>query len=62
MSQPTLPEATDLAARCAAIGHPGSTYHPWLHRTWCACGAVIRDGYHSGHHITCCGGPLDPRA
>lgn len=30
--------------RCGTYGHPGVTYHPWLDRTWCQCGAVARDG------------------
>lgn len=61
IEQPTLlPETSDLATRCAAIGHPGATYNPWMDQTWCACGAVIRPGDHH-QHVTCCGGPLDPR-
>ena len=63
MTTPLIPEDTRQAertARCATISHPGSTYNPWLDKTWCACGAVIRDGNHA-QHITCCGGPLDWR-
>ena len=30
--------------RCADHGHPGNTYNPWLDKTWCCCGEVIRDG------------------
>ena len=29
---------------CPNEGHPGVTYHPQQNRTWCLCGAVIRDG------------------
>ena len=63
MSTPTLPiiDATaDRATACAQLGHPGATYNPLLDKTWCACGQVIRDGDHF-EHVTCCGGPLDPR-
>lgn len=29
---------------CPDYGHPGQTYHPQQHRTWCRCGDVIYDG------------------
>lgn len=29
---------------CADHDHPGNLYHPQQDRTWCLCGAVIRDG------------------
>lgn len=56
-----MAEATDrpgLTDACAALGHPGATYNPWLNKTWCACGDVVRVDGHGGH-VTCCGGPLD---
>ena len=45
---------------CADHGHPGVTYHPQMHRTWCLCGQVVRDGNHHTH-AACCGGPLEER-
>ena len=48
-------------AKCAELGHPGATFNPWLNKTWCMCGTVVRDGNHH-QHVTCCGGPLDRRA
>ena len=48
------------ARRCAELGHPGATYSPWSNRTWCLCGAESVPGDHADH-VTCCGGPLDPR-
>jgi len=29
---------------CESEGHPGVTFNPWLGRTWCNCGAVVKDG------------------
>lgn len=43
---------------CAEYGHPGCTYHPQMDKTWCLCGAIIRDGNHHTH-AACCGGPLE---
>jgi hypothetical protein len=30
--------------RCESAGHPGWTFNPWHNRTWCLCGAVVRNG------------------
>lgn len=43
---------------CAEHGHPGCTYNPWQDKTWCLCGAVVRDG-DQATHADCCGGPLE---
>lgn len=58
---PIIDAAAERAQTCAQLGHPGATYNPLMDKTWCACGAVIRDGDHF-EHVTCCGGPLDRRA
>lgn len=48
---------------CPTLDHPGVTYNPWLGKTWCLCGAVIRDGNHVAEpHVACCGGPLSGEA
>lgn len=48
--------------RCAQHKHPGVTYNPWLHKTWCLCGDVIQDGNcFDPRHMACCGGPLTER-
>lgn len=49
---------------CADYDHPGVTYNPWVDKTWCLCGEVIRDGdaITRGdwpHKADCCGGPLE---
>ena len=53
-SVPTWRTRPDL---CAEHGHPGVTYNPWMGKTWCLCGDVVRDGNHHTH-ADCCGGPL----
>lgn len=45
---------------CAEHDHPGVTYHPWLDKTWCLCGEIVRAGNHH-MHAACCGGPLEER-
>jgi hypothetical protein len=63
VTEPMIPAdalAAERAALCAQLGHPGACYNEALDKTWCACGAVIRDGDHF-EHVTCCGGPLDRR-
>lgn len=44
---------------CAEHGHPGCTYNSWLHKTWCLCGEVVRDGDTAVQCVSCCGGPLE---
>lgn len=53
--------ASENPERCAAAGHPGMTFNPFLDATWCLCGAVIRKGRPDtvDQHLACCGGPLD---
>lgn len=34
----------ELRYRCVELRHEGHTYNPWVDRTWCRCGRVIRDG------------------
>ena len=47
---------------CAEHDHPGVTYNPWLDKTWCLCGQIIRDGNQVAiPHAACCGGPLEER-
>lgn len=43
---------------CAGLDHPPVTYNPWLDKTWCLCGQVVRDGDCHVHGIACCNGPL----
>ena len=50
-----------VSVRCASLGHPGATYNPWLDRTWCLCGEVVRSGDHF-EHVACCAGPLSRRS
>jgi hypothetical protein len=42
-------------SRCADLGHPGACFNPWERKTWCQCGAVVRDGNHHTH-AWCCEG------
>ena len=53
-AKPIIRKRPDL---CADQDHPGVTYNPWLDKTWCLCGDVVRDGNHATH-AACCGGPL----
>ena len=43
---------------CAEHGHPGVTFNPWMGKTWCLCGEIVREG-DSATHAACCGGPLE---
>lgn len=43
---------------CASCGHPGATFNPWLNKTWCLCGEVVRAGDQATHDDCCCGGRL----
>lgn len=57
---PRPPKRPDL---CPTIDHPGVTYNPWLDKTWCLCGEVIRPGNQvTDPHVACCGGPLSGEA
>ena len=61
LGDPGAPSLTRKAPeRCADYDHPGVTYHPQLDKTWCLCGAVVRDGDRvATPHMACCGGPLE---
>ena len=39
-----LRPATERAALCPELGHPGATYNPHMDQTWCTCGARIYPG------------------
>ncbi len=57
---PQPPKRVDL---CSTLDHPGVTYNPWADKTWCLCGALVRDGNQVAEpHAACCGGPLSGEA
>jgi hypothetical protein len=41
-------------AWCVGRGHPGTTFNPWMNRTWCACGEIVVEGNTADHQL-CCG-------
>lgn len=43
-----------LPAECADSSHRGTYYADWINKTWCACGAVVRNGRRLPDRFRCC--------